>query len=63
MVCRNCDGLLPTYNGRNMGKGRSKSRMDYKWNTMGQHKSEEDGAPTGARTQDTQSFRETGSTN
>lgn len=50
MVCRNCDGLLPTYNGRNMGKGRSKSRMGYKWNTMGQHKREENGAPGESRT-------------
>jgi hypothetical protein len=27
MVCRNCDGLLPTFAGRNTGKGHSTSRM------------------------------------
>lgn len=27
LVCRNCDGLLPTFSGRNMGKGRQSLRM------------------------------------
>ncbi len=27
MICRNCDGLLPTFSGRNVGKGRHTKRM------------------------------------
>lgn len=27
LVCRNCDGLLPTFSGKNHGKGRHSKRM------------------------------------
>jgi hypothetical protein len=27
LICRNCDGLLPTFSGRNIGKGRHTLRM------------------------------------
>jgi hypothetical protein len=32
LICRNCDGLLPTYTGRNVGKGKSieRSKLFYK---------------------------------
>ena len=30
LICRNCDGLLPTYVGRNRGRGRSERRLRYR---------------------------------
>jgi hypothetical protein len=38
LICRNCDGLLPTYTGRNVGKGNSINRSKTYYKTYSKRK-------------------------